>query len=74
MSGAVPCFGDVMADIFDSNFEKVTLNIWEKFTDIIKVNEDWVKVATEEKNVINNDEAAVHKIGFIKVNLICFRD
>ena len=53
MSGAVSRFGDVMANIFDSSFEKVTFveseadSIFEKnFTGAFKVNEDFVKVAT----------------------------
>ena len=53
MSCEVTCFGDVMADIFDSIFEKFTFfkseadSIFDKkFTDTFKVNEDGVKVAT----------------------------
>ena len=52
MSGAVTRFGDVMADIFNSSFEKVTFvkseadSIFEKKrTDTFKVNEFFVKVA-----------------------------
>ena len=47
MSGAVSHFGDVMANMFDSSFEKVIFVeseadlIFEKnFTDVFKVNED----------------------------------
>ena len=47
MSVTVPCFGDIMADIFDSSFEKVVFvkyeadSIFEKnFTESFKVNED----------------------------------
>ena len=65
MSRAVPCFGDIMANIFDSSFKKVkfveseTESIFEKkITDAFKVNEDCVKVATEEKNFINHGAAA----------------
>ena len=75
MSGAVPRFGDITADIFNSSFEKVTFfeseadSIFEKnFTDAFKVNGDCVNVAIEEKNVINNGAAARHKRGFIEVN------
>ena len=70
-----------MADIFDLSFEKVTFVesgaelIFEKnFTDAFKVNKDCTKVATEEKNVINDGAAAGHKIGFIEVNLVCLSD
>ena len=63
-----------MADIFDSSFEKVTFveseadSIFEKnFTDAFKINEDYVKVTTEEKNVINGGAAAGHKLVFIEV-------
>ena len=54
-----------MANIFDSSFKKVkfveseTDSIFEKkITDAFKVNEDCVKVDTEEKNVINHGAAA----------------
>ena len=81
MSGEVPRFGDIMDDIFDSIFEEVTFfysesdSIFEKnFTDAFKVNEDYVKVATEYKNVINYGASAGHKLGFIEVNFFCLSD
>ena len=68
----------MMANIFDLSFEIITFDeseadsIFEKkITYAFKVNEDCVKVATEEKNVINNGAAARHKLGFIDVNLVC---
>ena len=68
-----------MADIFKSSVEKVTFvkseadSIFEKnFTDAFKVNKDCVKVATGEKNYINDGKADGHKLGFIEVNFICF--
>ena len=77
-SVAVPCFSDIMDDIFDSIFEKVTFfksesdSIFEKsFTDEFKVNEDCVKVSTEDNNVINYSVASRHNIGFIEVNSVC---
>ena len=69
-----------MADIFDSSFKKITFVeseadlIFEKNTDAFKVNDDYVKVDTEEKNVINNGVAARHKLGFIEVNIFYLSD
>ena len=70
-----------MASIFDSSFEKFTvfeseadLIFGKNFTNLFKVNEDCVKVATEEKNVINNGAAAGHKLGFIELNSVCLSD
>ena len=70
-----------MADIFDSSFEKVRFvdseadSKFEKhFTDELKVNEDCSKVATEEKNFINNGAASGQKISFIEVRLVCLID
>ena len=70
-----------MADIFDSSFEKVTFveseadsKILKKFTYELKVNDDCVKVATEEKNFINNGAASGQKISFIEVRLVCLSD
>ena len=81
MSGAVPCFGDIIADIFDSIFEKVAFvgyeadSISEKnFADAFKVNEDCVKVDTLEKNVINYGVFDRHKLGFNEVNFVCVSD
>ena len=81
MSGAVPRFGDIMDDIFDSIFEEVTFfysesdSIFEKnFTDAFKVNDDYVKVATDDKNVINYGASAGHKFGFIEVKSSCLSD
>ena len=78
MIGAVPLFGYVMADTFDSSFEKVTcvesesdLIIEKNITDTFKVNEHFVKVSTEEKNVIRNAVADRHKLSFIEVNFVC---
>ena len=68
-SGEVPCFGEIMVDIFDSSSEKFTFveseadSIIEKiFTDAFKVYEDFIKVATEEKNVINNGATAIKSL------------
>ena len=65
MIGAVPLFGYLMADTFDSSFEKVTcvesesdLIIEKNITDTFKVNEHFVKVSTEEKKAINDGAAA----------------
>ena len=81
MSREVRLFGDIMSNIFNSSFEKITFveyeadSIFEKnFTDAFKVNEDCVKVASEEKNFINNDAAVRHKHGFIEVNFVCLSD
>ena len=67
-----------MVDIFDSSSEKFTFveseadSIIEKiFTDAFKVYEDFIKVATEEKNVIRNSVADRHKVSFIEVNFVC---
>ena len=64
MSGAVPRFGEVMDNIFDSNFFKATFieskadSICEgKFTESLKVNEDSVKFDTGDKNDINTGAA-----------------
>ena len=53
MSGAVYLFGDVMVGILKSIFQKVTFfeseadSIFEKsFTDALKINEYYVRVAT----------------------------
>ena len=81
MSGPVPRFSDIMANISDLIFEKVTFvkseadSIFgENFTDAFKVNEDFVRVATEEKNAINDCAASIHKLGFIELNFVCLSD
>ena len=81
MSGAVYLFGDVMVGILKSIFHKVTFfeseadSIFEKsFTDALKINEYYVRVATEENNVINNGAAVVHKLSFIEVKHFCLGD
>ena len=81
MSAAVPRFGDVMSEISNSTFEKVKffeseadLIFEKKPTDAFKSNEDCVKVATEEKNVINNGAESGHKISFIEINFVCLSD
>ena len=70
-----------MANIFYYSFEKVTFveseadSIFEiNFTDALWVNEDCVKVDTEEKNLINDGAADRHKLGFIGVNSVCLSD
>ena len=77
----VTCFNDVMANITDLIFEKVTFVeseaefISEKnFTGALKLNNYCVKVATEEYNTINNGLASRHKLGFIEVNLVYLGD
>ena len=81
MSAAVPRFGDVMSKISNSTFEKVKffeseadLIFEKKLTDAFKANEDCVKVATEEKNAINNGAVARHKLSFIEVIFACLRN
>ena len=51
LSGAVPRISDIMADIFDSIFKRITFveseadSIFEKnFTDAFKVNEDFSRL------------------------------
>ena len=70
-----------MADTFDSSFEKIifvesedNLIFEKKITDAFKANENCVKVATEEKNVINNGAAARHKLGVVEVNSVFLSD
>ena len=70
-----------MSKISNSTFEKVKffeseadLIFEKKPTDAFKSNEDCVKVATEEKNVINNGAESGHKISFIEVNIVCLSD
>ena len=79
--GAVPYFDDIVADILNSIFDKVTFveseadAVFEKnFTDSFEVNEDRVKVSIEENNVINNGKAAGNKLGFIEVNSVCLSE
>ena len=78
MSGAVPLFGDIMVNIFESSFEKVTFvkskadSIFEKhFTDAIKSNAYCIKVATEKKNVINIGAATGHSLVLLRCIIFC---
>ena len=52
----------------------LTRYLRKNFIDALNLDEDCVKVDTEEKNVINNGVATGHNIGFIEVKIFCFGD